>query len=127
MGFLISKKAKRDKGFVYEKLEDNLILDKNVLYLNRLCGVEQAPVKIATWHIIDGDGAEDDPDMLCLDTTFGIENGLHEDTATLKAEPIWGIQFHTVKISVCALQPGFCLEQRNFLIAKIYSMKEKIM
>lgn len=45
--------------------------------------------------------------MLFLDTTFGIENGLHEDTATLKAEPIWGIQFHTVEIYVSALQQVF--------------------
>ena len=64
--------------------------------------------------------------MLFLDTTFGIENGLHEDTATLKAEPIWGIQFHTVEIYVSALQLVF-LEQPHVLIAKIYSMKEKIM
>lgn len=97
---MISEKAKRE-------IEENLILDKNVLYLNRLCGVEQAPVKTATWHIIDGDGTEDDPDMLCLDTTFGIENGLHKDAATLKAEPIWGIQFHTVEIYVSALQLVF--------------------
>ena len=45
--------------------------------------------------------------MLCLDITFGIENGLHEDTATLKAEPIWGSQFNTVEISVSALQLVF--------------------
>ncbi len=45
--------------------------------------------------------------MLCLDITFGIENGLHEDAATLKAEPIWGIQFHTVEIYVSALQLVF--------------------
>lgn len=88
-------------------------LEENILYLTRFCGVEQYPVRTATWNIIEGDGTKDDPDMLCLELTFGIGNGLHEDTVKLKAEPSWEINFYSVEIPVSSLLPGFCLEQPN--------------
>ena len=47
-------------------------MDENVLYLTRFCGVERYPVETAKWYIIEGDGTEDDPDMLCLEMDFGM-------------------------------------------------------
>lgn len=88
-------------------------MEENVLYLTRFCGVEQYPVETATWCIIEGDGTEDDPAMLCLEVQFGMGNGLHEDTTYLEAEPSWEINFYSVKIDIHMLQPGFCLEQPN--------------
>lgn len=88
-------------------------MEENILYLTRFCGVEQYPVKTATWYIIEGDGTEDDPDMLCLEVTFNIGTVLHEDTGKLKAEPSWEINFYSVEIPVSLLRPGFCLEQPN--------------
>lgn len=55
-------------------------MKENVLYLTRFCGVEQYPVETAEWYTIEGDGTEDDPDMLSLEVRFGTGNGLHEDT-----------------------------------------------
>lgn len=42
-------------------------MEENVLYLTRFCGMERYPVETATWNIIEGDGTEDAPDMLCLE------------------------------------------------------------
>lgn len=75
-------------------------MEENVLYLTRFCGVEQYTVETATWCIIEGDGTEDDPDMLCLEVQFGMGNGLHEDTTYLEAEPSWEINFYSVKIDI---------------------------
>ena len=43
-------------------------------------------METATWNIIEGDGTEDAPDMLCLEIDFGMGDGLHEDTAYDGAE-----------------------------------------
>ena len=67
----------------------------------------------ATWNIIEGDGTEDAPDMLCLEIDFGMGDGLHEDTAYLEAEPSWEVNFYSLKIPADSLEPGFCLEQPN--------------
>lgn len=88
-------------------------LKEDILYLTRFCGVEQYPVKTAAWYIMKGDGTEDNPGMLCLEVTFGVGNVLHEDIASLKAEPEWKIDFPKLEIPVGSLQPGFCLEQPN--------------
>ena len=47
-------------------------MEENVLYLTRFCGMERYPVETATWNIIEGDGTEDAPDMLCLEIDFGM-------------------------------------------------------
>lgn len=114
MGILDKLKSKKKgKEFDFVCSEENIVVEENILYMARFCGIEQYPVKTAEWYIIDGDGTEDDPAMLCLDTAFGIGNGLHEDTAELNVEPMWKILFYSVKIPITALQPGFCLEQPN--------------
>ncbi len=104
---------KKNIAVDHKKPEEPLALSENVLYLTRFCGVEQYPIQAAAWHLIAGDGTEDDPDTLCLDITCKAGNSLHEDTAQLEAEPIWSICFQSVHIPVSALQPGFCLEQPN--------------
>lgn len=88
-------------------------MEENILYLTRFCGVEQYPMRTAVWHIIEGDGTEDDPDMLCLEAAFDVGKDLHEDTAFLEAEPFWKINFYQLRISEKSLRPGFCLEQPN--------------
>ena len=88
-------------------------MEENVLYLTRFCGMERYPVETATWNIIEGDGTEDAPDMLCLEIDFGMGDGLHEDTAYLEAEPSWEVNFYSLKIPADSLEPGFCLEQPN--------------
>ena len=88
-------------------------MEENVLYLTRFCGKERYPVETATWNIIEGDGTEDAPDMLCLEIDFGRGDGLHEDTAYLEAEPSWEVNFYSLKIPADSLEPGFCLEQPN--------------
>ena len=88
-------------------------MEENVLYLTRFCGKERYPVETATWNIIEGDGTEDAPDMLCLEIDFGMGDGLHEDTAYLEAEPSWEVNFYSLKIPADSLEPGFCLEQPN--------------
>ena len=65
-------------------------MEENVLYLTRFCGMERYPVETATWNIIEGDGTEDAPDILCLE-----------------------INFYSLKIPADSLEPGFCLEQPN--------------
>ena len=115
MGILDKLKSKKKgKEFDFVCSEENIVVEENILYMARFRGIEQYPVKTAEWYIIDGDGTEDDPAMLSLDTAFGIGNGLHEDTAELNVEPMWKILFYSVEIPITALQPGFCLEQPNF-------------
>lgn len=88
-------------------------MQEQVLYLDRFCGVETYPIKQATWDLIEGDGTEDDPDMLCLGMQFAKGSRLHEDTQPLQAEPCWEINFYKDKISLDILQTGFYLEQPN--------------
>ena len=88
-------------------------LKENILYLNRFCGIEQYPVETAVWHIIEGDGTEDDPDMLCLEMAFDAGNNLHEDTSCLEARPRWEINFYAAEPFVNILRSGLVLEQPN--------------
>lgn len=88
-------------------------MEENILYLTRFCGVEQYPVETATWYIIDGDGTEDEPDILCIKAECTAGNHLHEDTAYIAAEPSWEVSFCAARIPIHRLQPGFCLEQPN--------------
>lgn len=88
-------------------------MEEQILYLSRFCGIETYPVKQAVWELIEGDGTEEDPDMLCLGMRFARGNHLHEDTRSLRAEPFWEINFYKIKISMNILQIGFDLEQPN--------------
>lgn len=88
-------------------------MEEQILYLSRFCGIETYPVKQAVWELIEGDGTEEDPDMLCLGMRFAQGNHLHEDTRSLQAEPFWEINFYKTKIPMNILQIGFDLEQPN--------------
>lgn len=107
------RKNKNDEEANVVSSKEYIVEEENILYMIRFCGVEKYPLKKAQWYIIDGDGTEDDPAMLCLDTSFDTGSQLHEDTTSLDAEPIWEVEFYSIDIPISDLQPGFCMEQPN--------------
>lgn len=78
----------------------------NVLILDRFCGREIYPINRATWNLYR-DRQLDRP-TLCVQVCAGAGTTLHEDTASLDAEPIWEI--NVVSASLSALRAGLELQ-----------------
>lgn len=88
-------------------------LELNTLFLERFCGTEQYLVESATWYVIDGDGTEDDPDMLCIAIEFKHGTNLHDDTKTLNANPSWEINFYSLTPVIDLLKENQTFVQPN--------------
>lgn len=87
--------------------------EESILNLKRFCGEEKYPIDCAEWYILEGDGTWDDPYTLCLEMSFGIGEGLHEDTFNLNAKPFWNISFPALNIKNTDLQTGFVMSMDN--------------
>lgn len=75
-----------------------------VLLMDRFCGREVYPVRLAEWHHYDF--RDDMPPTLHLRVEAGLGTTLHEDTETLRQEPFWTVSICQEGLSISSLVPG---------------------